>query len=58
MEQRWTSLFGLFVMLGLAWLMSSNHRKVNWRVIVGGLALQLIFAVVILRTTPGADQRA
>ncbi len=50
---RVTSLFGLLVLLLLAWLMSSHRRTINLRVIIGGLALQFLFAVVILWTPPG-----
>ena len=31
------SCFGLFVMIGLAWLMSSHKRQVSGRMVVGGL---------------------
>jgi CNT family concentrative nucleoside transporter len=40
-------------MIGLAWLMSSHKTKFPWRVVVGGLTLQLGFAFLILKTTPG-----
>src|SRR5262245_475202 len=42
--ERVISFVGLFVMIGLAWLMSSNKRKFPWRVVIGGLILQFIFA--------------
>jgi CNT family concentrative nucleoside transporter len=51
--ERLISVLGLFVMVFLAWLMSSHKRKMNWRVIIGGLALQFGFALLILKTTPG-----
>jgi CNT family concentrative nucleoside transporter len=51
--ERVISFLGLFVMIGLAWLMSSNKRRFPWRVVVGGLVLQLGFAFLILRTGPG-----
>jgi CNT family concentrative nucleoside transporter len=50
---RATSLLGLAVFIFLAWLMSTHKRRVNIRVVVGGLALQFLFAVVILWTPPG-----
>ena len=53
MEQKLISVLGLFVMMGLAWLMSSNRSKVSLRVVVGGLLLQFFFAFLILRTAPG-----
>ena len=47
------SLLGLAVMIGLAWLMSSHKKRFPVRVVLGGLVLQFVFALVILRTTPG-----
>ncbi len=47
------SVVGLVVLLGLAWLLSNNRRAVPWRVIIWGVGLQLIFAVLVLKTGPG-----
>ena len=54
MELRLVSGLGLFVMIFLAWLMSTHKRIVPWRVIIGGLILQFSFAFLILRTKSGA----
>jgi CNT family concentrative nucleoside transporter len=51
--ERLISFFGLLVMVGLAWLMSSRRRRVSFRVVLGGLLLQFVFALVMLRTPPG-----
>ncbi|MBX3432386.1 MAG: NupC/NupG family nucleoside CNT transporter [Pirellulales bacterium] len=51
---RLTSVLGIVVFLGLAWLMSSHKRRVNPRTILGGLALQFLFALIILRTAWGS----
>ena len=51
--ERLISFCGLFAMIGLAWLMSSHRRKVSLRIVIGGLVLQMVFALVILRTVPG-----
>jgi concentrative nucleoside transporter, CNT family len=40
-------------MVLLAFLLSSNKRKMNIRLIVSGIALQFILALLILHTTPG-----
>jgi len=40
-------------MVFLAWLLSDNRRKMNWRLIVSGIILQLGLAVIILHTIPG-----
>ncbi len=39
---------GLFVMLGVAWLLSSERRQVRLRPVLWGLGLQLVLGVVIL----------
>ncbi len=52
--ERLISFCGVFVMVGLAWLMSSHKRKVNLRVVAGGLLLQFLFALILL-TDPFAD---
>lgn len=51
--ERLISFAGLFVMIGLAWLMSARRRRIDWRIVVTGLALQFAFALVVLRTSPG-----
>jgi CNT family concentrative nucleoside transporter len=48
-----TSLLGLLVFVGVAWLLSVNRAAVRWRVVVWGLGLQFVFAVLILLTRPG-----
>jgi CNT family concentrative nucleoside transporter len=50
---RFLSLGGLFVLMGLAWLMSSNRRRMDGRLIISGVLLQFVLAVVILKTGPG-----
>lgn len=47
------SFLGLWVMLGLAWLLSENRKRVHVRLIGTGMLFQLIFALLILKTTPG-----
>jgi CNT family concentrative nucleoside transporter len=51
--ERWVSLLGLFVIIGLAWLMSPHKRVINFRVIIGGLLLQFLFALIVLKSAPG-----
>jgi len=52
--ERLISFAGLFVMIGLAWLMSSHRRNVSGRLVVGGLLLQFALALILLRD-PFAD---
>jgi concentrative nucleoside transporter, CNT family len=49
----WIPFLGMFVMLGIAWAMSTNRRAINWRTVATGTALQFVFAVLILRTRGG-----
>src|SRR5262245_7584048 len=42
------SAIGIFVLIGLAWLMSNNKGKIDWRLVAWGLGLQLIFALLVL----------
>ncbi len=53
MIQRIIGFFGIFVLLGIAWLLSNNKKKINYRIVFWGIGLQLIFAVLILKTGPG-----
>jgi concentrative nucleoside transporter, CNT family len=50
---RLISVLGILVFIGLAWLMSSHKRRINPRIILGGLLLQFAFAALILQTTYG-----
>lgn len=45
--ERLVSVLGLVTMIGLAWLMSSHKRKFPWRVVIGGIALQFAFALLL-----------
>ena len=47
---RFISFLGLVVMLGLAWALSENRRKVSWRLVFWGVGLQVMLGVLILRT--------
>ena len=51
--QRIISFFGIFVLLGIAWLFSNNKKKISFRVVGWGIFLQIFFAVIILKTGPG-----
>ncbi len=44
------SLLGVAVLIALAWVLSNNHRRFPFRVVAWGLALQLTFALILLRT--------
>ncbi len=51
--ERLVALLGLGVFVGFAYLVSVNRRAIRWQPVLWGLALQLIFALFILRTAVG-----
>jgi len=53
MEYRLISLTGLFVFIGLSYLLSENRKKVSFKLIFWGIFLQFIFALFILKTKIG-----
>ncbi|MCI0747912.1 MAG: hypothetical protein L0Y58_21100 [Verrucomicrobia subdivision 3 bacterium] len=54
MHLKLISLFGLVVMITLAWALSLNRRQFPWRTVWAGLLLQVATATVILKTDVGA----
>jgi CNT family concentrative nucleoside transporter len=54
LPQRARSLLGLLFLTGIAWGLSTNRSRVAWRVVGWGMALQLVFALFILKTPVGA----
>ena len=51
--QRLISFFGLFAMVGIAWLFSKHRERVPWRVIGWGIGLQVSFGVLVMKTDLG-----
>ena len=50
---RLRSFVGMFGLLGIAWLLSSDRGRVSPRVVGWGLGLQLVFAFLILKVPAG-----
>lgn len=44
---------GIIVLLSIAYLVSINRRAINWRLIGMGLALQILFAIFVLKISYG-----
>jgi CNT family concentrative nucleoside transporter len=42
-------LLGIMLLVAISFLLSNNKSKINWKLVGGGLLLQLIFAVLILK---------
>ena len=53
MPLRLVSLCGLGATVLLAWLLSNNRSRINWRTVIVGIALQLVLALLILDTPLG-----
>jgi CNT family concentrative nucleoside transporter len=45
--------FGLLAMIGFAWLLSSHRKRFPWRVVIGGLLIQIVLVLVILGSEHG-----
>lgn len=52
--QNLVSLAGIVILLLLTWLISEDRRRFPWRVVIWGMALQLIFGFLVLMWEPGA----
>jgi CNT family concentrative nucleoside transporter len=46
--ERAISLSGVFVMVAIAWILSTNRGAIRWRPVAWGVALQFIFGVIVL----------
>jgi concentrative nucleoside transporter, CNT family len=46
-------LLGAVVIIGVAYVLSLRRRAINWTTVAWGLSLQLVFAVIVLKTTIG-----
>lgn len=46
-------LFGMSILIGLCWLMSSSRKDIHWPLVAGGLGLQMLLAVLVLLTPFG-----
>ncbi len=51
--ERLVSLFGLLVMVGLAFALSADRRRVDLRLVGAGVGLQFVLALLVLKTGPG-----
>ena len=42
--------FGIALLLGIAFLFSNNKKKINWKLVVTGISMQVLFAIFILHS--------
>ncbi len=49
---RFQGILGILVILGIAFLFSNNKKKINYRLVFSGIALQAVIAVLLLKIPP------
>ncbi|UXH45663.1 NupC/NupG family nucleoside CNT transporter [Rossellomorea vietnamensis] len=54
MQYLW-GIMGIIVVMGIAFAFSKNKKRVNVRTVLGGLAIQLFFAFIVLKTSWGQE---
>ena len=42
-------MLGIILLLGISFLFSNNKKNINWRLVLAGILLQIVFAIVILK---------
>ncbi|AWZ49259.1 NupC/NupG family nucleoside CNT transporter [Clostridiaceae bacterium 14S0207] len=50
---RFIGLLGIIVIIGIAYLLSDNKKKINWKLVGIGIGLQVLFALIILKVPLG-----
>jgi CNT family concentrative nucleoside transporter len=48
-------ILGLTVLISIAWSFSDNRKAIDWRLVVSGVALQMVFAIIVI-LVPGGRQ--
>ena len=47
--QRFQGLLGIVLILGLAFLVSNNKKRINYRLVASGIGLQIVIAVLVFK---------
>lgn len=42
------ALLGMLFLVGICWLFSTNRRRINWRLVIVGILLQVIIALMLI----------
>ena len=51
--EHFLSLIGIPIQIAICYALSMNRKKINWVLVAAGIALQFVFALLILKTAPG-----
>ena len=49
--QRFQGLAGIVLILGIAFLLSNNKKKINYRLVFSGIGLQIVIAILVLKVS-------
>ena len=52
--ERLIGIVGILVLLCIALAMSNNRKAISWQLVTWGLGIQILFAIIILKTPVGA----
>jgi CNT family concentrative nucleoside transporter len=50
--ERFQGLIGIVLILGVAFLFSNNKKRINYRLVFSGMALQLTIGILVLKVAP------
>ena len=53
LHRRAMGALGIIVLIGIAVLLSQNRKRINWRPVMWGVGLQILFGLVVLSPTVG-----
>jgi CNT family concentrative nucleoside transporter len=53
LTDRLMGVVGVATMIGIAWLLSTDRKRINWRLVATGIGLQAVFGVIVLKTGAG-----
>ncbi|AGC76163.1 CNT family concentrative nucleoside transporter [Nonlabens dokdonensis] len=48
-ESFYRGLIGMVFILGLCYVLSKNRKKIDWRLVIVGITLQIVFAISVLK---------
>lgn len=49
LESFYRGVIGIIFILGLCFLLSKNKKKIDWRLVIVGITLQIVFAISVLK---------
>ena len=53
--ERFQGLIGIALILGIAFLFSNNRKRINYRLVLSGITLQVVIAVLVFKVQPVAS---